>query len=129
MILLIRSDSHDVYAGLWQDGEEKVAKSWQAGRELSGQILSVIEDICAKVTVTVSDVEGIIVYEGPGSYTGLRISMSVVNALGSTYGMPVVGASGDDWQRQGFEKLATQKSFQPVTPVYGGDVYTTKPRK
>ena len=129
MILMIRADSRDVYVGLWQDSSEKATESWEAGRELSGQILSVIEKLCDQAGIDWQGLTAIVVYEGPGSYTGLRISMSVVNALGSSYGLPVIGASGDNWRQDGLEKLQDKKGFTPVTPVYGGEVFTTKPRK
>ena len=129
MILVIRSNSPDVYIGLWSEGEEIVQKSWQAGRELSGQILDVITALCEQANSSLEKLSGIVVYEGPGSYTGLRISMSVANALGSSLSIPVAATSGDSWQQLGLKNLQNLSDFHPVSPVYGGKVYTTKPRK
>jgi len=91
--------------------------------------LSVIEDLCVKSDIELSGISGIIVYEGPGSYTGLRIGISIVNALGSSFDIPSVGSGGDNWLLEGFAELGRKSGFSQVTPVYGGDVYTTKPRK
>ncbi len=129
MILCIRADSPEVYIGIWDENTEKIGENWQAGRELSTQILSIIEANCDKVAIKLNDLNGIVVYEGPGSYTGLRISISTANALGYSYNFPIAGASGDDWIESGLRKLAKTKGFTPIQPVYGGEVYTTKPKK
>ena len=129
MYLCIKSDSPEVYIGIWSKNNELVSKNWQAGRELSGQILSVIQDNCDKAAINLEDLDGIVVFEGPGSYTGLRISISTANALGYSYDIPVVGVSGETWLQDGLERIVSKKGFQPISPVYGGEVYTTKPRK
>lgn len=129
MYLLLRADNPDVYIGLWDGSSEKVGRSWQAGRELSNQILAEIQSDCDKIAINFSDIQGIIVYEGPGSFTGLRISISVANTLGYSNSIPVIGVSGDNWQKLGLSKIKHVKYFKPISPIYGGDVYTTKPKK
>jgi tRNA threonylcarbamoyladenosine biosynthesis protein TsaB len=129
MILVLRTDRPEVYVGIWDKVDEKSGSKWQAGRELSNDILSVIEQNCHKVAITLPEIEGILVYEGPGSYTGLRIAISTANAIGYSYQIPVVGATGDSWMNIGLQKLAKESEFRPLSPVYGGSVYTTKPKK
>lgn len=129
MILCLKADSPDVYIGLWDGDQETSAKSWQAGRELSTQILSLIDEICKNSGITLEQISGIVVFEGPGSYTGLRISISVANTLAYSYQIPVIGETGDGWILSGIEQLTSIEKFKPISPVYGGDVYTTKPKK
>lgn len=129
MILFVRADSPEVSIELMQDGRTMASKQWQAGRELSLQIHRVIEDLCLQAEATVKDITGIVVYEGPGSYTGLRISIAVVNALGYSLDISVLGATGDNWKQLGSEKLEKSSGFTPLAPVYGGQVYTTQPKK
>ena len=129
MILCLRADNPDVYIGLWVNGQETAAKSWQAGRELSTQILSVIQDICNESGKSTEQITGIVVFEGPGSYTGLRISISVANALAYSSQIPITGSTSDNWIELGLKNLQSKKSFTPISPVYGGEVYTTKPKK
>ena len=128
MILCIRSDSPDVYIGIWNENQEIVAKTWQAGRELSTQILSVITEIYSQAGITQKQITGIVVFEGPGSYTGLRISISVANALAYSSQIPVIGSTGEKWIELGIESLQSIKKFTPISPVYGGEVFTTKPK-
>lgn len=44
-------------------------------------ILLLIEKACLKAGVKVNDIDEINVEEGPGSYTGLKVGISVANAL------------------------------------------------
>jgi tRNA threonylcarbamoyladenosine biosynthesis protein TsaB len=129
MILAIKTDAPEAYIALFQDGQEKAAKRWEAGRELSMQLLSTIESLCDECSTTISEIKGIIVFQGPGSYTGLRIGITTANAIGNSFNMQVIGAEGDSWLNDGLDKLKYPHDFTPVTPIYGGDVYTTKPRK
>lgn len=130
MILCIRSESPTVYVGLWDNGIEKLSESWEAGRELSNQLLSAIQSSLNSYSRSMADIKGVIIYEGPGSYTGLRISISVANSIGYSNKIPVVGVSGVDWIEHGLQQLKSVNTFiKPVFPQYGGEVHTTKPRK
>ena len=127
--LLFRADKPEVEVHISVDGKIKSSKVWQAGRELSLDLLTVINELCEQSSIKLEVIEGIIVFQGPGSYTGLRISISVANALGYSLQIPVVGVGGESWQEDGVELLSSSDNFIPVSPVYGGDVYTTKPIK
>lgn len=129
MILVIKTDSPETYIALFKDKDELVSKVWAAGRELSVQINGAISELCEQQTTEVSNIKGIIFYKGPGSYTGLRIGASVTNAIGYSNKCPVVAASGGSWIQAGMKQLKTQVDYEPVAVDYGGEVFTTKPRK
>ena len=129
MILVLRTDSPKTYVALYEDGDEAAVKEWESGRNLSDDLLQVIQDLCANKEVSMQDLQGVVVYEGPGSYTGLRIGISVANAIGYSSNIPVVGVTGDDWIGEGRSKLSEQQSFSPVTPQYGGDPHITQQKK
>jgi tRNA threonylcarbamoyladenosine biosynthesis protein TsaB len=93
------------------------------------QILSEIEANCDKVAIGINELSGIVVYQGPGSYTGLRISITTANAIGYSHNIPIFGSTGDDWVAIGINKLENISTFAPISPIYGGEVYTTKPKK
>jgi len=128
-ILFIRADTSLTLVQLTQESKLLTSKQWEAGRELSTQIHQVIESLSKESDVSLKDIKGVVVYEGPGSYTGLRISISVANALGYSLDVPIVGSTGEDWVDKGSEKLGTITKFIPVVPVYGGQVFTTQPKK
>jgi tRNA threonylcarbamoyladenosine biosynthesis protein TsaB len=52
-------------------------------------LLPLIEKILKKNKLEFKDLKGIEVETGPGSYTGLKVGVSVANALGFSLGIPV----------------------------------------
>lgn len=44
-------------------------------------ILTLIDEVCNKAEIKIKDIDEINVEEGPGSYTGIKIGVSVANAL------------------------------------------------
>ena len=50
----------------------------------------IIDNILNKHNVKVADLDGIAVSEGPGSFTGLRIGMSLAKGLAVTVGIPII---------------------------------------
>lgn len=54
-------------------------------------LLSTVEKILKKNNRKFQDLEAIEVNTGPGSFTGLRVGVSVANALGFTLNIPVNG--------------------------------------
>lgn len=54
-------------------------------------LLSLIDEILKKNKLDFKDIKGIEVETGPGSFTGLRVGVSVANALGFTLGSSVNG--------------------------------------
>ena len=59
------------------------------GPDKSQQVLNLIDQILKKHKKTLKDVTEIKVETGPGSFTGLRVGVSVANTLGWMLGVPV----------------------------------------
>lgn len=102
---------------------------WESNRELAHGLLRWLGDSIAKASGTFADLEGIGVFEGPGSFTGLRIGMTVCNTLAESLQIPIVGATGDDWQQQAVDRLQAGENDEIVLPRYDRDANITKPRK
>lgn len=103
--------------------------SWDSGRQLANGLLAFIESqlqICDK---TWNDLTGLGVYKGPGSFTGLRIGITVMNSLAYARELPVVGATGEKWQSICLDRLEKHESDKIVLPEYGGSANITVPRK
>lgn len=62
-----------------------------ATKEKSQKLLPFIDQVLNKEKITVSDLTEIEVNTGPGSFTGLRVGVSVANTLGWALGIPVNG--------------------------------------
>lgn len=110
MILAIRTDQPRAELYLCHQGKQIDSIIWQAHRELADTILVKIEQIIKQNRIEFSDLQGIIVFTGEGSFTGLRIGTTVANTLGFSLDIPVVAIGGEQWLAQG---LVEQKSAQP----------------
>lgn len=111
------------------DGDKRHDYEWQADRQLAKGLLSFVEQSLTKHDASFSDLTGLAVLRGPGSYTGLRIGITVFNTIADTRQIPIVGAVGDDWQAEALQSLAAGKNDQLVIPEYGGEANITQPRK
>lgn len=129
VVLILRTDKPEAEVGLYKDGKKLAYEKWQAHRQLSETIHKKIEEILNKSSISLKDVQGIVVFEGPGSFTGLRIGMSVANALASSLDIPIVAKSGDDWQNAGLKSLMAGENSRIALPKYGRSARITKPRK
>ena len=127
-ILTIRTDNPQAEVGLYEDEQQLSYEQWQAHRQLSATIHQKIQDQLQKQGKTWSDLQGIVAFEGPGSFTGLRIGLSVANALAASYGLPIVGSTGDAWIADGTAKLLAGQGVTVVLPEYGAPVHITQPK-
>jgi len=129
IILSLRTDKPEAEIGLFDDATQLAYETWQAHRQLAETIHLKIRDLLKSQKKELADLQGIVVYEGPGSFTGLRIGMSVANALAFSLDVPVATATGDDWVTKAIESLREHPSKKPVAPAYGAPVHITTPRK
>ncbi len=103
---------------------------WEAGRNLADELLGRIERaITSEGGKSLENLSGIIVYKGPGSYTGLRIGLTVANTLAQSLQLPIVGVTGEAWLEDGYRQLQQAHNDGIVMPVYGGQPNITTPRK
>lgn len=102
---------------------------WQADRTLAKGLLAYLQEQLMKNHKTWNDITGIGVYRGPGSFTGLRIGITVLNTLADANKIPIVGAVSEEWQQRALEKLHAGQDEKIVLPFYGSDAHITKPRK
>lgn len=75
------------------------------------------------------NIQGILVYKGPGSFTGLRIGISTANSLTYSLGIPIATSKGDDWLVNGIESLLAGCNEYPATPEYGSEPHITAPKR
>ena len=105
------------------DGDWRYSNEWEAHRELAKGLLAYIQG------KTFKDITGIVAYRGPGSFTGLRIGITVLNSLAYANSVPIVGTLGENWQEEGLRRLSAGETDGIVLPEYGGEANITTPRK
>lgn len=129
IILSIRTDNPQAELGLFEDTNKIGYIKWQAHRELSGTIHKQIQKLLSDNQKDWADIKGVVLCEGPGSFTGLRIGFSVGNALAHANQIPVVASGGETWLDFGTKRLLGGENDKIATPNYGAPAKTTKPRK
>lgn len=128
MILLF--DSADMLVNtVLIDSANRYQYAWQADRSLARDMLAYIRDRLAEHGATFESLTGIGVNRGPGSYTGLRIGLTVCNSLAESLKIPIVGATGQGWEDTCIAALEHGQDDTVVLPRYGGEATITTPRK
>ncbi len=174
MVLTIRTDKPQAEVGLYDipettDGEESrkasqegsreaknskitllAYESWLAHRQLAETLLTKISQIVQSNGKDLSDIGGLVTFQGPGSFTGLRIGLTVANTLAYAQSIPIVGTMNDEsvaestirtpinpdiadnsdsWINCGLRRLQNGESDLIALPVYGAEANITLPRK
>jgi len=129
IILTIRTDNPEAEIGLFDGQKELAYEKWQAHRQLAETIHQKIEKLLKSQQKDWQDIAGLVAYKGPGSFTGLRIGLSVSNALTASLEIPIVGTSGHDWLSSGLSALQVGQNDKTVMPEYGSPVHITAPKK
>ncbi|HVX24330.1 MAG TPA: tRNA (adenosine(37)-N6)-threonylcarbamoyltransferase complex dimerization subunit type 1 TsaB [Candidatus Saccharimonadales bacterium] len=128
IILTIRSDKPEAELGVYEDNKRLAYTAWLAHRELAETIQQKIDDILTEQGKELADVQGIVAFQGPGSFTGLRIGLTVANALAYALDIPIVATSGEAWLEQGCKALKNGRNDRQAVPEYGSLPHITPPK-
>lgn len=128
-ILTVRTDKPEAELALYEDDKQLDQEVWNAHRELSNTIHTKIEQVLSRHKKELHDIDAIACYQGPGSFTGLRIGLSVTNALANSLGVPIVGSTGEHWQTSAINRLVSGENETMVVPKYGAPVHITQQKK
>jgi tRNA threonylcarbamoyladenosine biosynthesis protein TsaB len=128
MILLLDT-STPVCKLSFVEGDWRFDDEWESGRTLAKGLLGYLQDNLAKNDKTWADISGIVAFKGPGSFTGLRIGLTVLNTFADSESVPIVGTTGQTWQTVGLARLDSGENDELVMPEYGAEAHITTPRK
>ena len=98
------------------------------------KLLKRVSDFLKKQKLGFSDILGIITVTGPGSFTSIRTSLSIVNTWANIMSIPAVGfsrqetASFEDLIKKGIVKLRKTKHPKIIQPFYGRPPDITAPK-
>ncbi len=89
VILFVDTSNHsEIVVAIEKDGErfEKKSSLKLANAQM---VLPLIEDLMKAQKVSLRDISKIHVHTGPGSFTGLRVGISVANMLANVLNIPI----------------------------------------
>lgn len=125
MILLIDTSNIEYFfLGLADSQSLKLQKKVKAHFEHEEKLLLNLDQLCQKANISPNSLQGIIVVDGPGSFSALRIGLAVANTIGWQLHIPVVGVHKNEYHSleelyiAGFKLLKQKSGFSLVLPVY-----------
>ncbi len=128
MILLL--DTSDYICKMYlDDGNWSKNYEWQADRQLAKRLFFELTKFINSCDKKWSDITAIGVFMGPGSFTGLRIGLTVANTIADSEKIPIVGAVGDDWKNEAILKINNKIDEKIILPFYGSEARITAPKK
>lgn len=133
IILALRTDKPQAELYMYKGKEQIAEMKWPAHRELSSTLHKKIEELLQGQPLleelSLQAVGGIVCFKGPGSFTGLRIGLTVANALAYAQNIPIVARKGEDWLKKGINDLASGKTDKIATPFYDRPAAISLPKK
>ncbi len=91
-ILAVNSSDHMLSVALSADGEV-CARQKQADREHNLYVLEMIDQVMSEAGIKLCQIDALAFGDGPGSFTGLRISAGIVQGIALGIDVPVIPVS------------------------------------
>jgi len=91
--LAFDTSDNNISLAISDDGDILVELSWQTKQNHSVELMPAICHALSMIGISIEQIEAVFVARGPGSYTGLRVGLSVAKGLSWGLKRPVVSAS------------------------------------
>lgn len=128
MIILLDTSQPTSYLTLI-DRDKEYIDEWDSGRGLAKSLLGYLDKQLTSHNSSWKDLDYIGVKAGPGSFTGLRIGLTVMNTIAVNNKVPIVSGVGENWKDEVREKINLKKDEKVVLPVYDKGPNITVPKK
>ena len=119
-ILLIDTTSSNVIVSIVNDDKVLYTYNDKVINDMSSKIISIIDEACKNTNISLNDIDKIIVSNGPGSFTGIRVGVTVAKVVAWTLKKEIVPISS-------LELLATTKTEKkylvPMIDARRGNVF------
>ena len=91
------------------------------GRGHAERLMGMIETALRKAPITYKDLTSVVVCVGPGSFTGIRVSLATATGLSIALGIPIFGVTA--LQALALDAAASGKNTAAVIDAHRGDVF------
>lgn len=129
MILLLDTSTGECRLTIVDNDDVRHEYMWLANRELASGLLKFLTEKLALHNTKLQELSGLGVFAGPGSFTGLRIGMTLLNALAADRAIPIVAAREEGWKEEVLRRLTSGEDDRIALPFYGRDANITTPKK
>lgn len=85
-------------------------------------LMPIVDNLLKSLQLTIKDIDGFVVSKGPGSFTGLRIGMSMIKGLSQGTNKPFVSISSLD--ALAYNMAYTEGIICPILDALRDNVYT-----
>lgn len=93
-ILLAVDSATDLASAALYDGEQVLAEiTWHSARRHTVELMPQVSSLCSLMGLTAADLSGVAVAIGPGSFTGIRVALSLAKGIAGARQLPVFGVS------------------------------------
>ena len=122
----------DVCSVALSKGSEIIGLKEEAGgNNHAKHLLPFVDEVLKQAGVSMTEINGVAVSIGPGSYTGLRIGVSTAKGIAYTAGIPVMAVSTLESIAQGAKTLWAESSSEqtqivPMIDARRMEVFTTR---
>ncbi len=101
-LIINTTDNKQISVGIRIDGKEYI-KSQKVDTSKAQVALPMIEKILNDQDLTLQDLDSIDVSTGPGSFTGIRVGLSIANVLSFALKIPVNGKRVGDFAEASYK--------------------------
>jgi tRNA threonylcarbamoyladenosine biosynthesis protein TsaB len=141
LILYLDTSEPEAVLAIYQGDKLLCENRWPAHRELSATLTNKYQKLLDTVASAILSQEelqqlqhleqfqriqqsltGVVVFAGPGSFTGLRIGISFANALAYALQIPI-------YETRAKKKFNLSKPKKIIVPFYGAPPHITQPKK
>ena len=88
-LFYIDTTSSYLYTAIIKDNELIIEKKKDLGKNLSVETISIVSNMFDEVNIKPNDIDKIIVVNGPGSFTGIRIGVTLAKIMAYTLNIPI----------------------------------------
>jgi tRNA threonylcarbamoyladenosine biosynthesis protein TsaB len=93
IVLALETATSYQSVGVFDDQRLLAYQECEAGRPLTPQLIPVIDRLLSSVSLRISDLEGLAISMGPGTFTGLRVGLATMTGFRLALNIPLVGVS------------------------------------
>lgn len=93
MILYLDTSSSFLYSAIYNDGKIIDSINLNLSKDLSSRALSLVNEMLKKNNLYFNDLKKIIVVNGPGSFTGVRVGLTIAKVLAWSVKIPIITVS------------------------------------